>query len=179
MNKEEFITIVTKTGYANKKQTKEWSDFMNNTLPKNGIIQKFFKILGIKPYECFNLRGDSSLYYIDYGLNLHRRTLNDEYKLNKQRSNDIIVDILRGKKTIVFIHAKEDQIAIDYALACGYSWIAKDKDGTIYAYKEKPQKIDNYGIWGDDNSYRHCMLKIGLPISFLSWDDEEPYYIGY
>lgn len=157
----------------------EWSDFMNNTLPKNGIIQKFFKIMGIKPYECFNLRGDSSLYYIDYGLNLHRRTLNDEYKLNKQRSNDIIVDILREKKTIVFIHAKEDQIAIDYALACGYSWIAKNKDGTIYAYKEKPQKSDNTCLWGYDNSYRDGELKIGLPISFLSWDDEEPYYIGY
>lgn len=179
MNKEEFITIVTKTGYANKKQTRERCDFMNNTLTKNGIIQKFFKILGIKPYECFNLRGDSSLYYIDYGLNLHCRTLNDEYKLNKQRSNDIIVDILREKKTIVFIHAKEDQIAIDYALACGYSWIAKDKDGTIYAYKEKPQKIDNNRIWADDNSFRNGTLKIGLPISFLSWEDEEPYYIGY
>ena len=39
MNKEEFITIVTKTGYANKKQTKEWCE----KNPKDDYSDKDFE----------------------------------------------------------------------------------------------------------------------------------------
>ena len=136
-------------------------------------INKVVEILGVKPYECFNLSGDNSLYYIDYELNLHCRTLNDEYKLNNHESNDMIVDILREKETIVFYPTKEEQLAIDYARAIGCKWIAKDKDGFIYAFTEKPHKTRT--VWNVENGEYYV---IQIPISFIHWDDEEPYYIG-
>ena len=151
----------------------EWSDFMSDTVTNKDRINKVFEILGVKPYECFNLSGDNSLYYIDYELNLHCRTLNDEYKLNNHESNDMIVDILREKETIVFYPTKEEQLAIDYARALGCKWIAKDKDGLIYAFTEKPYKMTT--VWNVENG-EHYVIQI--PISFIHWDDEEPYYIG-
>lgn len=153
----------------------EMEDFMSDTMSNKDRINKVFEILGVKPYECFNLSGNNSLYYIDYELNLHCRTFNSEYKLNDHRSNDVIVDILRGKKVIVFCPTKEEQLAIDYAKTCGYKWLAKDNNNAIYAYKEKPKKKSNSRMW-DDNG--NGILEIELPISFLSWEDEEPYYIG-
>ena len=45
MNKEEFITIVTKTGYANKKQTKEWCE----KNPKDDYSDKDFH----KSKKCY------------------------------------------------------------------------------------------------------------------------------
>lgn len=151
----------------------EWSDFMSDTMSNKDRINKVFKILGVKPYECFNLSGDNSLYYIDHELNLHCRALNGEYKLNDHKSNDMIVDILREKETIVFYPTKEELLALDYARALGCKWIAKDREDLIYAFTEKPHKMTT--VW-DVEKGKHYVINI--PISFIHWDDEEPYYIG-
>ena len=84
-------------------------------------------------------------------------------------------DILLGNVEIVKIPkmTKEERIAIDYARICGYKWLAKDKQGGVYAYFDKPSKKST--VWETTNS---AMLVVGVPISFLSWEDDEPYYIG-
>ena len=161
----------------------EWSNFMNDT-KGNERIDKVFDILGVEPFEEFFIADEEYSgvkYYIDYDLKIYAMPSDSDFGMEEERSDIIILDILKNKLKIQRIYkpTEKEQLAIDYALACGYSWIAKDKDGTIYAYKEKPQKIDNNHIWAADNSFRNGTLKIGLPISFLSWDDEEPYYIGY
>lgn len=161
----------------------EMEDFMSDTMSNKDRINKVFEILGVKPNKYFKMidaefnKESNGSYCIDDNLRLHCSALCDE-DVERDSSNAIIIDILRGKKVIIPIPIEEEQLAIDYALACGYSWIAKNKDGAIYAYKEKPQKSDNARMWGYDNSYRDGELKIELPISFLFWDDEEPYYIG-
>ena len=53
MNKEEFIAIVTKIGYANKKQTKEWCD--KNT--KDDYSDKDFE--EVFQYAQRTLKGDT------------------------------------------------------------------------------------------------------------------------
>lgn len=158
----------------------EWSDFMNDPLTKNRIIENFFKILGIKPNECFSISGDDLSYYIDYELNIHCRSFNDEYKLNSNRSNDMIVDILREKKTIAFCPTKEEQLAIDYVKMCGFKWLAKDALQNVWAYKIKPHRmVDSWDCDEDfDVSGMPIYIPVYAPISFINWDDEEPYYIG-
>ena len=91
-----------------------------------------------------------------------------------------LVDFLKGNVTIYKkpIPTEIEQIAINYALAYGCHWIAKDSDGVIYAYKRKPHKSSYSDMWDDDVNDDKLMVEIKLPISFLSWEDEAPYYIG-
>ena len=90
----------------------------------------------------------------------------------------ILRDILNGTYTIIKTFDKptsQEQLAIDYAKACGYKWIAKDGDGIVFAYGDKPNRVDDLELW--DYQWEDYM-QIKIPISFISWDDKEPYYIG-
>ena len=85
-----------------------------------------------------------------------------------------LLEILTGRCDIVKIPhpTAEEQLAIDYARACGRKWIATDKYGTA-AFEKKPVK-GKY-VWLH-SEHGKC-FEIHLPISFLSWEDE-PFYIG-
>lgn len=179
-------------GYGNKQYYEEegytileMEDFMDkeedepNCSNKNGIdhTEDVFKLLGLSPDEVFKV---GSLCNEDYKI-----TQNLKVYMNVDRNHWIksvytIADFLNGtldicKKPVL---TEKEQFAINYARACGCHWLAKDKDGSIYAYKGTPVKRDGNGVWGYDNGYSDCMLQIVLPISFLSWEDDEPYYIG-
>lgn len=62
--------------------------------------------------------------------------------------------------------------------------MAKDESKKVFAFKNKPIKVDpqsnddifGVGMWFDEDN-RSDGLPIGIPISFLSWEDEEPYHI--
>ena len=72
---------------------------------------------------------------------------------------------------------KEEQIAIDYAKACGCNWLVKGFDDSVFAYEKKPIKTHCEWlsrIW----DYNQKVIKIHIPISFIHWSDEEPYCIG-
>lgn len=139
--------------------------------------KEIFKLLGISPNEIFKVKSPNE---VDYKINEGLGILFLNEKGNWEGSQLSLVDFLKGNVTIYKkpIPAKMEQLAIDYALACGYHWFAKDKNESVYAYKEKPIKSDGNGAWDYDNGNSDCMLEIGLPISFLSWEDDEPYYIG-
>ena len=81
---------------------------------------------------------------------------------------------------------ENDKIAIAYARACGFKWLAVDKNGDCAAYVTKPRKptetacgvpsweeIDCW-VTSENPFYQYLLIKI----SFLSWEDEEPFYIG-
>lgn len=156
----------------------EWGDFMSNTMSNKDRINKVFEILGVEPNEIFKIKGQQNRkaeYYFDNNLELRCILLGDDFKLDGEESNKMVIDLLRGDLIVQTIIAstKDEWLAINYALACGCHWFAKDQDGAIYAYTEKPKK--ELAEWcctkGD-------FLEIKLSISFLSWEDDEPYYIG-
>lgn len=145
--------------------------------------EEVFKLLGVSPNEVFKVK---SLNGLDYKINEEFRILFLNGHGEWEGSQLTLIDFLKGNVTIYKkpIPTKMEQLAIDYALACGYHWLAKDKDGTVRSFEVKPFKDD----WNDAWSYvrkedRICIsskvsMGIELPISFLSWKDDEPYYIG-
>lgn len=56
--------------------------------------------------------------------------------------------------------------------SCGFKWIAKNKNGEVYAYETRPVRFDSE-MWCGSQT-----VKIDIPILFLSWEDNEPYYLG-
>ena len=58
-----------------------------------------------------------------------------------------------------------------------YEWIARDEDGEVWLFKNKPKKIAD-GIWdatGDD--FESATLVNLLLFKEILWEDEEPVYI--
>ena len=134
--------------------------------------KQIFEMLGVEPYETFKIQGMKEKFVIDNDLNL---LLTDErghfaYYLN-------ISGILRGDYKIIkrIKPTAEEQIAIDYARACGCKWIAKDENGDNFAYIGKPEKC-SANSWRNPKDINDWM-SIKIPIFFLSWEDEEPFYI--
>ncbi len=142
--------------------------------------KQIFELLGVKPEEEFQLRMDSDydfLYKLDEKLNIwsYYKTLRKWAKL-EDSSNSILTMILTGEAQIVKIPhpTAEEQIALDYARVCGRKWIARDKNGDIFAYIGKPEKYHaNWRNPKDPNDW----IKIDYSISFICWEDEEPFYL--
>lgn len=163
----------------------EMEDFMDkeedepNHSNKNGIdhTEDVFKLLGVSPNEVFKVKNLSNGgYKITQDLMVYANVDKGRWV----KSVYTIADFLNGTLKIYKkpIPTEIEQIAINYALAYGCHWIAKDSDGVIYAYKRKPHKSSYSDMWDDDVNDDKLMVEIKLPISFLSWEDEEPYYIG-
>lgn len=140
--------------------------------------KQIFNMLGVEPEEEFYLKNaaDEKLeltYRINKNLYLQIKTDTAWIPSNRQLHN-----LLCGDCRIVKIPhpTAEEQLAIDYARACGYKWIAKDKNKTVAAFKEKPKKGTKE--WLNTTNDLDDWIELYLPISFLSWEDEEPYYIG-
>ena len=141
---------------------------------------KMWEMLGVEPNEEFKLGGAlcTMIYLIDDEFNLWYK---EEDSLYKRLSDYNVIDILCDPTLAIIKLPKkptpttQEQIAIDYAKACGCRWLAKDARGIVYGYKNKPVKTT-------DNSWRDKTLVysvyIQIPISFLSWHDSEPYHIG-
>ena len=127
-----------------------------------------FDKLNVKPYEEFKLEGEDLLYRLDEQLNVEGKFTS----IGWSRSAHTIQSILNGTYSIIKFPSKEDQIVIDYAKLCGYKYIAKDKNGDVCMYQEKP--IKHYTQWVAMGGLKPILH----PISLVSWEDEEPYYIG-
>lgn len=155
----------------------EWSDFMNDT-KGNERIDKVFDILGVEPFEEFLISDEEYAgvkYYIDYDLKIYAMPSDSDFGVEEESSDIIILDILKNKLKIQKIYkpTKKEQLAIDYARALGCKWIAKDREDLIYAFTEKPHKMTT--VWNVERGKHYV---INIPISFIHWDDEEPYYFG-
>lgn len=130
--------------------------------------KQIFNMLGVEPYETFEIQGKKEKFVIDNDLNI---LLTDERGHFSYYSS--VCGILRGNY-IIIKHIKptaEEQLAIDYARACGCKWLVKDRNGDVYGcLAKKPKKINA--------SWSGTAIFIHIPISFISWEDEETYYIG-
>lgn len=55
-----------------------------------------------------------------------------------------------------------------------YRWIARDKDGTINVYADKPTKGKEKGWWDDCTNDYFNLACFGCEFASISWEDEEP-----
>ena len=86
-----------------------------------------------------------------------------------------IADLVTGKLTIKKIKkpTEDDLAVLKYAKLCGAKYVAQDGNGDIFMYFQRPHKYPDNEIdkWTNtDNDY----LQIYAPISFISWEDDEP-----
>lgn len=54
-------------------------------------------------------------------------------------------------------------------------WLARDENGKLYIYEQKPEKLAGRGVWRTDG--RMCDLDYDKGFASLedvSWDDDEP-----
>lgn len=147
--------------------------------------KQIFEMLGVEPEEEFRLKfigGDEFIqtkgkYKLDK--NLKTFWFNDNICEWRRDLDAMFLAILNGTAQIVKIPhpTAEELLAIDYARACGFKWMAKDEGGTIHAFEHKPVKSADRKYWFS-NELNTRIIAIGLPISFLQCDDEEPFYIG-
>lgn len=146
-------------------------------------IKKTFEILkaeeasiyGNCEYEkMIKLEMNTIKYRFDYGYE-------DLYFLADTRwekcNKEIILRLLQGKYKIIKIIPTEKQnifnnIAMQYARACGLNWLIQDKNGTIYACENKPKVTkDGFEIIGKSH-------KLYENIHIDAIESQQPYYIG-
>lgn len=61
----------------------------------------------------------------------------------------------------------------------GYKFIARDKDGAIFAYSRKPIKLERaWFIIPVDDTYQNIPL-LSCMFTDIKWEDEEPFKIPY
>lgn len=135
-------------------------------------IDNVFKMLGVQPGEEFKLAAEEYIYRFDGQLYLYFKIRQDSWNASKFTLHDIIT----GKVKIIKIPkiSKGAQTVIDYAKLCGFNYLAKDSSGDVFAFKCKPYKLGHDWVVEPFTPY----TKVYHPVSFLSWEDEEPYYIG-
>ena len=141
----------------------------------NEITKEIFKFLNVEPDEIFKVIGHKKYFRINENLKLFYNSKPDETDKLWTITGPYfsIADLIINPNIIHKIKklTKEDEIVINYAKLLGFNWIAKDANGQVYAYEEKPIKLTK--IWDEESCHN---LKSN--ISILSWEDEEPYYIG-
>jgi len=134
--------------------------------------KQIFEMLEVVPYEEFNLSNQAKV--IKFRL-LEDLTVQASCDSKWNESGVQIKSILSGAHKIIKIPhpTKKEQIAIDYGRACGFKWIAKDSQGNNYFFRKKPTK--EIGCWCSCTGGR---IVCYVDISFIHWEDDEPYYIG-
>lgn len=70
----------------------------------------------------------------------------------------------------------EDEKAILKIVGKQYEWIARNKDGYIHAYYDKPTKWVTSGNWVNMRGYSSLSIFKHL-FQFVKWEDTEPYSI--
>lgn len=56
-----------------------------------------------------------------------------------------------------------------------YKWLARDLDGFLYAYVDKPEKL--HGFWGAGDGDSELIRESYSTYSFIKWEDKEPFSI--
>ena len=84
----------------------------------------------------------------------------------------IVKDIIKLPKKKQFT---DDELAIMRSLPKKYEWVARDLDGTLYAFYFRKPKKEN-GSWDNAGRYRKLGL-FGHLFNSITSEDEEPVYI--
>ena len=136
------------------------------------------KLFGVKEGEEFKIYGYEAIYFIENGYLYYI-----DIDSIKKKSYLIINDIA-GENIIKLPKKKQftdDELCILRNIDKEYKWIAKDIDGDLWIYTNKPKKeYDRY--WKDCSSSKSLsfepldIFKNSL-FTEIEWEDEEPVYI--
>lgn len=140
----------------------------------NELTKQIFKELDLVPDEEFYIKEFD-------GNNKYKITQDLYFKVKSPENNNWfntsqnIADLVTGKLTIKKIKkpTEDDLAVLKYAKLCGAKYVAQDGNGDIFMYFQRPHKYPDNEIdkWTNtDNDY----LQIYAPISFISWEDDEP-----
>lgn len=139
--------------------------------------KQFLKLLDLQVNEEFTLLEKEK----DYIYRINNDCVLQVKHINKNndwtQSCFWIEDIISGKYKITKLKEPKtelERLAIEYAKACKMKWLAKDGFGDIIAFPKKP--VRGTKLWFKDAPSDKA-IEIGIPLSFLKWEDE-PYYIG-
>ena len=135
------------------------------------------KIFGVEEGEKFKIDGYEDIYFIENGYLYYIGDCGE--KKSYLNINDVA-----GKNVIKLPKKKEftdDELCILRNIDKEYKWIAKDIDGDLWIYTNKPKKeYDRY--WKDCSSSKSLsfepldIFKNSL-FTEIKWEDEEPVYI--
>lgn len=84
--------------------------------------------------------------------------------------------LLKSDKVIL---THQEALILKLALQNEYLYIARDMNGLLFAYKEEPDKGEDSGCWAS-----YCIENLYISddiipncLSFIKWEDEEPYKV--
>jgi len=76
---------------------------------------------------------------------------------------------------------EEERAILIMYLNVHWKYIARDGDGELYAYKNRPEKDEESGMWFCNGDVIYNIIKseksFSNLFSFITWDDDEPYSI--
>ena len=72
--------------------------------------------------------------------------------------------------------SKRDRAFLDY-LREGYKFIARDKNGELFAYKTQPIKNEKYCNW-DSDVWLNLYVLFNVDFPMIRWEDDKPWLIG-
>ena len=134
------------------------------------------KIFGVEEGEKFKIDGYEDIYFIENGYLYYIGDCGE--KKSYLNINDVA-----GKNVIKLPKKKEftdDELCILRNIDKEYKWIAKDRDGDLWIYTNKPKKEDD-GYWRDCSSKSLSFEPLDIfknsLFTEIKWEDEEPVYI--
>ena len=134
--------------------------------------EDLLKAMGLKLNDKINFNGSIGKVYNDdvFGISILYR--NQVLKIESLFGIDY--EIIQPKPTLT-----EDEKVILRNLPKDYKWIARDKDGKLFTYKTKPEKMILDGVYAYEDEVDEDYLTL-KPIAHLfklvKWEDE-PYSI--
>ena len=132
------------------------------------------KMLGVEEGEEFKVNGKDTIYFITDNI-LQYKINSYHSKVSNLKVNEIIkITKLPKKKEFT-----DDELYILRNIDKKYKWIAKDKDGLICTYINKPKKTEKLWSdgWSNGDSYASLEAIKNSLFTEIKWEDEEPIYI--
>ena len=141
-------------------------------------MEEVARLLGVELGEDFKVEG------VDYGI--HRFTDADLQKMGEYGvwvcgQYGTFMRLIKGEnKVIKILEATEEQKEILKALyVMGFRWVAKDANGQIYVYENKPAKKSLTWDIAFGNLANTNVIKTLAELSNLvKWEDDEPLEIA-
>ena len=93
-----------------------------------------------------------------------------EFDIMKVYKDYTCKELLWERKEIPQLN--EDEKVILRSLPKNYKWIARDKNGCLYVYASKPEKVNT--IWEGSGL---ATIPFDHLFQFIQWNDEKPYSI--
>ena len=131
------------------------------------------KLFGVEEGEEFKFDGYVDIYFIKNGY-LYFIDIDNTERVCYLQINDV------AEKNIIKLPKKKqftnDELCILRNIDKKYKWIARDENGNLCIFNEKPNKSEE--MW--DNVIHSSFIELGCfnnLFNSINWEDDEPIYI--